>query len=100
MAASSFLRRAADSLELQVKVVPRARRSEIVGMLGNRLKVRVAAAPEGGKANEALARLLRESLDAKRVEIVAGHGAPEKTVRLHGDLAAMEERLRRIEQRE
>lgn len=100
MAASSFLRRTADALEIQVKVVPRARRSEIVGRLGDRLKIRIAAAPELGRANEALTLLLRESLAAADVEIVTGHGAAEKTVRLRGDLAAMEEKLRRIEERQ
>jgi uncharacterized protein (TIGR00251 family) len=93
-----FLRRIADSLEIQVKVVPRARRSEIVGTLGDRLKIRVAAIPEDGKANEALSRFLRDVLEADRVEIVAGHGAREKTIRLYGNLAAIEQRLRQLEE--
>ncbi len=65
-----------------LKVVPGASRSEVVGPLGGRLKVRVAAPPEGGKANRAVVRLLREWLGARDVEIVAGHGSAEKTVRI------------------
>jgi hypothetical protein len=71
-------------VELDVKVVPGASRSEIVGLLGNRLKVRIAAPAEGGKANRALVKLLRESLSTREVEIVAGHSRAEKTVRILG----------------
>ena len=43
---------------LQVKVIPRAQRSEVVGpMADGTLKVKVAAVPEDGKANEELTRL-------------------------------------------
>jgi uncharacterized protein (TIGR00251 family) len=56
----------------------------VVGALGDRLKVRVAAVPERGKANEALVGLLREWLGATDVEIVGGSASPEKTVRVSG----------------
>jgi uncharacterized protein (TIGR00251 family) len=71
-------------MELDVKVVPGASRTEIVGPLGNRLKVRVAAPAEGGKANRALVELLRKWLGTRAVEIVAGVSSPEKTVRVLG----------------
>jgi uncharacterized protein (TIGR00251 family) len=54
------------------------------------LKVRVAAPPERGKANEALVALLREWLGADEVEIVAGSSSPEKTVRVAGIVAIPE----------
>jgi len=78
-------------MELDVKVVPGASRSEIVGPLGNRLKVRVAAPAQGGKANRALVELLREWLGTRDVEIVAGRSSAEKTVRVSG-LSAIPER--------
>ncbi|HSD71700.1 MAG TPA: DUF167 domain-containing protein, partial [Thermoanaerobaculia bacterium] len=59
------MRRVEDGLELRIKVVPGTSRSEIVGALGDRLKVRVAAPPERGKANDALVALLREWLGAR-----------------------------------
>jgi uncharacterized protein (TIGR00251 family) len=68
--------------EITLKVVPGASRSEVVGPLGSRLKVRVAAPAEAGKANRAVVRLLREWLGARRVSIVAGLGSAEKTVRV------------------
>jgi uncharacterized protein (TIGR00251 family) len=64
--------------------VPGASRSEIVGPLGRRLKVRVAAPPEGGKANRAVVELLRGWLGVAGVEIVAGRGRAEKTARVAG----------------
>ena len=40
-----------DDLEIRVKAVPGAKREEIAGALGDRLKIRVAQPPEGGRAN-------------------------------------------------
>ncbi len=71
-------------IELAIKVVPGASRSEVAGTLGQRLKVRVAAAPEGGKANRAVVALLKKWLGAKDVEIVSGLSSSEKTVRVAG----------------
>ncbi len=79
-----FARAVEGGLELAIKVVPGASRTEVVGPLGNRLKVRVAAPPEGGKANRELLRLLQEWLGVRDVEIVAGHLSAEKIVRVTG----------------
>jgi uncharacterized protein len=72
------------TIELAIKVVPGASRSAIAGVLGDRLKVRVAAPAEGGKANRALVRLLAEWLGVREVEIIAGGSSAEKTVRVTG----------------
>ena len=71
-----------------------ARRTEITGRHGAGWKVRVAAPPEGGRANEAVLSLLAERLDLPRrdVSIVSGHGAREKIVRLDGIAQADSER--------
>jgi hypothetical protein len=73
-----------DGIELRVKVVPGASKSEIVGALGDRLKVRVAAPAERGKANRAVVEILRKWLGVRDVEIVSGHSNREKTVRVRG----------------
>ncbi len=68
---------------VRIKAVPGARRDEIVGRLGDRLKVRVSAPPEGGKANAAICSLLASALGlkARDVEITSGRTSPEKTAR-------------------
>lgn len=65
--------------QLRVKVVPGASRSVVAGVLGDRLKIRIAAPPEDGRANRALASLLGE-LTGCSCTVVAGHGSPQKTV--------------------
>ena len=75
---------------IAVKAVPGAKRDEIVGPLGDRLKVRVAAPPEGGKANKAICELLAAALGVKvrDVDVVRGASTAEKTVRVQGITAA------------
>lgn len=82
---------------LQLRVSPGASRAEIVGRYGAGWKVRVAAPPEAGRANDAVVRLLAEALDLPRrdVEIVSGHAARDKVVSLTG--IAPEEAERRLE---
>jgi uncharacterized protein len=79
-----FARPVEGGIELSIKVVPGASRSEVAGVLGDRLKVRVAAPAEGGKANRAVVEVLREWLGVRGVEIVSGSSSPEKTVRVAG----------------
>ena len=78
------------SCRLKVKAVPGASRSEIVGRLGEALKVRVAAPPEGGKANREILGLLaaRLGLPAAGVTLVSGAASPAKLVELRGVTAA------------
>lgn len=71
---------------LAVKAVPGAKRDEIAGVLGSRLKVRVSAPPEGGRANAAICAVIASALGVKKsaVTVVTGHGNAEKTVRIEG----------------
>ena len=71
-------------MELRVKVVPGASRAEIVGVLGDRLKIRIAAPPEHGKANQALLLLTADWLETKNIHLIARHGSAEKTLRVTG----------------
>ncbi len=85
---------AAASTRLRVRVSPGAARAEIVGRHGDAWKVRVTAAPERGRANEAVLRLLAETLAVPRdaVTLVSGHGGREKVVELNGVGPALIER--------
>jgi uncharacterized protein (TIGR00251 family) len=70
---------------IDVKVVTRASKSEVMGVMEDgALKVRVAALPEGGKANEELCRTLAAhfGVAGRHVEVVAGLKSTRKTVRI------------------
>ncbi len=79
-----FVQRLPDGLSLKLKVIPGASRSQIVGCYGDRLKIKVAAAPEQGKANQAVIDLLKQWLGTDAIEIIAGHGSALKTVKVNG----------------
>lgn len=74
------------ALAFAVRVVPRASRSEIVGEHDGALRVRVAAPPVEGAANEELVRLLARALGVpvRAVEITSGHASKTKVVRVAG----------------
>ena len=70
-------------MTFRVKVIPRSAKTEIVGtMADGTLKIRIAALPEKGKANEELIRFLAAHYGVKGVEIISGHTAALKIVRL------------------
>ena len=71
---------------LTLEVRPRAGRDEIVGWQRGHLRLRVRAAPANGAANEAVCALLAERLGCARtrIEIVQGHSARTKIVRVVG----------------
>ena len=74
------------TLRVAVKVVPGATRDEIVGWLGDAIKIRVSAAPERGRANAAVERVLAQALDlpSRSVRVVAGRTSARKSVEIFG----------------
>lgn len=80
-----------DRARLDVRVTPGAKRSEWAGRLPDgRRRVKIAAPPVEGRANDALVAFVAEQLGLPRraVRLVAGAGARDK--RLEVDLAAAE----------
>ena len=75
----------ADTL-LDVLVVPGASRASVVGPHGDALRVRVAAPPERGRANDAVTELLAAALGIRPadVRVERGHAARRKTLRIAG----------------
>jgi hypothetical protein len=73
-----------------VRVVPRSRRDEVVGLYGDALKIRLISPPVRGKANQALRAFLGERLGvpASAVEVLSGHTSRQKRVRVDGVSAA------------
>jgi uncharacterized protein len=85
---------AASSTRLRVRVSPGARRGGVAGRVGDVWKLRVTAPAEGGRANEAVLRLLADTVDVprRRVSLVSGHTARDKIVDVEGLAEAEVER--------
>jgi len=78
-------------VHVHLKVVPGASRADLAGRYGDRVKLRVTAAAESGKANKALLALLAKRLGLAPTDLalVRGASSPLKTVEVRG-LAADE----------
>jgi uncharacterized protein YggU (UPF0235/DUF167 family) len=79
---------------LRLRVSPGAGRAAVVGRYGEGWKVRVTAAPEDGRANDAVLRLLAEVLAVPRgaLTLISGHSGRDKIVELAGVGPALAER--------
>jgi uncharacterized protein (TIGR00251 family) len=75
-----------DLTRLDVHVQPRAERTEVVGWYGDAVKIRLAAPPIDGAANDELVAFLADELGVARssVEIVAGRTSRRKRVAVDG----------------
>ena len=80
------LRLVESGIVFEARVSPGARRTRLVGLYGERLKLQVAAPAEDGKANLALRRWLAERLEVTldAVEILRGQTARDKTILVRG----------------
>jgi uncharacterized protein len=78
-----FLKHSPRPLRLSIKVVPKSSRNEIVEVQPDgTCRIKVAAAPEKGKANAELCDFLAKQFGVarSRVEVVAGHASHRKQV--------------------
>ena len=88
---SDWFRQSADGrLTLTLHIQPGARKTEFAGQHGDALKIRLAAPPVDGKANEALLRFLAEALDLPKSAVVLknGQSSRRKVVEVSGANAA------------
>jgi uncharacterized protein (TIGR00251 family) len=72
---------------LELHVQPGAKRTEVTGMHGERIKIRLAAPPTDGRANAALIEFLAEAFGVARrdVTILSGMKSRDKRVLIEGD---------------
>jgi len=79
-----WCRQDGDGWVLAIRVQPNASVTEIVGAYGDELKVRLAAPPVDGKANEALVTFLARALGVSKssVSVVRGQSGRSKTIRV------------------
>ncbi len=74
------------SCRLRLRIVPNAKRSEVVGPHGDALKLKIAAPALEGRANEELVEFLAEKLSLPRrsVTLVSGEKSRDKVVAIEG----------------
>jgi uncharacterized protein (TIGR00251 family) len=73
-----------DGVILPLQAQPKARKNGVIGLHAGCLKVAVTAAPEKGKANKAIIKVLAEALGVRKsqLSIVAGETSPRKKCRV------------------
>ena len=88
-ATDGVFKETAAGVRVSVRVTPRAGLSGLAGVRDGRLLVRVSAAPEGGKANAALLKLLSKAWGVPQsgIEVVAGASRREKVLLVRGATA-------------
>lgn len=88
-----------DRLTLTVHVQPGAKRTEVIGLHGDAVKIRVAAAAVEGQANTRLLEFLRKAfkVPASRISLKHGEHARRKVVEIQGSLLAPEAFLTGVE---
>lgn len=89
---SAWYRRNGDVLTLTLHIQPGAKRTEAAGLHGEALKIRLAAPPIEGRANEALLRFIAESFDVplRQVELKQGGQSRHKVLAVTGSRVAPE----------
>jgi uncharacterized protein len=83
---SEWYRRSGDVLTLTLHVQPGAKRTDVAGLHGEALKIRLAAPPIEGRANEALLRFIAEAFGVplRQVELKQGGQSRHKVVAITG----------------
>lgn len=78
----TWLRASGDGVQLALHIQPGAKKTEVVGPHGDALKIRLAAPPVDGKANEALIEFLRQRFDVPKASVSLAAGASSRSKRV------------------
>ena len=87
---SDWFRQAADGrITLTLHIQPGAKKTEFAGLHGDALKIRLAAPPVDGKANEALIRFVADALKLPKsaLNLKSGHTSRRKVLEVQGTTA-------------
>jgi len=70
----------------EIKVIPGSSKTAVCGLLGGKIKIKVSAAAEKGKANKCLIEFLSKKLGVKKnaIRIISGQTSPVKQVQVQG----------------
>ena len=86
-----------DGVFFSAKIVPASSRTAIAGLLDGMVKIKVAAPPEKGKANQLLLSFLAKQLGVKTkaLRIISGQSSPVKQIKIAGiSTQTVQEKLR------
>lgn len=91
----SWYQQTSDGWIVSLHIQPGAKKTEVVGLHGEALKIRLAAPPVDGKANAALCAFVAECLDVpkRQVQVVAGLTSRQKRVAVHHVDSTLEKKL-------
>ncbi len=80
---------------MQVKAVPRSRRTAAVGVQDGAVRIQIAAAPHKGQSNAALCGYLADvaGVRASAVRLRRGSSGARKLIEIDGDAASIEARM-------
>ena len=80
------IRETSAGLEIQLHVLPRAKRSELAGLHNGAMKIRVTAPPVDDAANRAIIEFFANLLDVPKsgIQILAGAKSRDKTIQIKG----------------
>lgn len=86
MEGSAWALERTEGTEIRVHLQPRASKTDIVGVHGEALKIRIAVPPVDGQANAELSRFLAGRLDIPqhRVKVISGRNSRQKRVLIKG----------------
>jgi len=95
---SPFFQPSGQGYLLRLTVVPGAQRTQVVGLYGDRLKVRLAAPPEKGSANRELIDFLARSLNLPKssFQLTVGASSRSKVVAVNDLSPDLRDRLGRL----
>ena len=81
-----FIKETADGVIFHIHVVPKSAKSEVAGVQGDAVKLKINAPPSEGQANSACIKFLSEILGVRKnqVTIVSGYKSRKKTVAIEG----------------
>ena len=79
-----YIKKTEDGYLLSLRVEPRSSKSEIIGIHGERLKIKIKSPPVDGKANKEVIAFLADKLNVKKacISIVYGKSSRDKVVKI------------------
>lgn len=95
---TAFFRINGDRLYLDIKAIPGASKTGFAGIRENRLRVRLAAAPEDGRANEELRKFLAGTLGCAKKDAVLVSGEKSRLKTVSVPAALLDVLLKKVEQ--